>query len=348
MVLHDVRAFPRPLIRQTSAGQDQEGLLSTVRAAAEHLIADLERAKQLTGDWADEKLTEVLAGSALSSCLHELAKTGCWGEANRIASNEFWRIAGPILEVGVLQHRARFKPRATRAITRCSSGSRQTTAVSTPWAVPLIGTSKPRRRRWRSDRDTERVAAILVAHALQTAAADFHVVSVGAGPASDIYQGLCLLPKDRRGRVRATLLDLDPEALEFVRQQLEPLLPPGALECKRENLYRLPRGQPLELASDFLVCSGLFDYLEDDTAVEMLRLFWQWLAEGGVMLVGNFAPHNPTRAYMEWIGNWYLTYRTTEDLERLALRAEIPKEHYSITSEPLGVDLFLLACKREG
>jgi len=79
----------------------------------------------------------------------------------------------------------------------------------------------------------------------------------------------------------------------------------------------------------------------------MLRLFWQWLAAGGLMLVGNFAPHNPTRAYMEWIGNWYLTYRTTEDLERLALRAEIPKEHFSITSEPLGVDLFLLACKRK-
>jgi hypothetical protein len=41
----------------------------------------------------------------------------------------------------------------------------------------------------------------------------------------------------------------------------------------------------------------------------------------------------------------YLTYRTTEDLERLILQAELPKEHFSITSEPLGVDLVLIGQK---
>jgi hypothetical protein len=141
------------------------------------------------------------------------------------------------------------------------------------------------------------------------------------------------------------LLDMDPEALDFARQQLEPLLPAGALTCRRENLARLPaRPDVTEMlaGADFLVCSGLFDYLNDETAAAMLRLFWGQLAEGGLLLVGNFAPHNPTRAYMEWIGNWYLIYRTAEQLARLASVAGIAESHFRVASEPLGVDLFLV------
>ena len=127
-----------------------------------------------------------------------------------------------------------------------------------------------------------------------------------------------------------------------------PLLRPGALRCLRENLFRLPQNPhaaDLLGTPDFLICSGLFDYLPDEAATAMLRLFWGRLAEGGVLLVGNFAPHNPTRAYMEWIGNWYLTYRTGSDLERLATRAGISQGRFSLGSEALGVDLILTARK---
>ncbi len=60
-----------------------------------------------------------------------------------------------------------------------------------------------------------------------------------------------------------------------------------------------------------------------------------------MLLVWNFAPHNPTRAYMEWIGNWYLTYRTGSGLERLAIGAGIPQGRFSLGSEALGVNLIL-------
>ena len=63
------------------------------------------------------------------------------------------------------------------------------------------------------------------------------------------------------------------------------------------------------------------------------------------MLVGNFAPHNPTRAYMEWIGNWYLIYRTDDELCDLAARAEIPIDQFLIQTERTGVDLFLVGEK---
>jgi hypothetical protein len=87
------------------------------------------------------------------------------------------------------------------------------------------------------------------------------------------------------------------------------------------------------------------DYLEDDVATAQLSLFWNALRPGGAVMVGNFAPHNPTRAYMEWIGNWYLVYRTAEDLERLATAAGIPPECRQITAERTGCDLFLVATR---
>jgi hypothetical protein len=72
-------------------------------------------------------------------------------------------------------------------------------------------------------------------------------------------------------------------------------------------------------------------------------LFWNALRGGGLLMVGNFAPHNPSRAYMEWIGNWYLLYRAPADLARLAEQAGIPRWAIQIGAERLGIDLFLIA-----
>jgi hypothetical protein len=92
----------------------------------------------------------------------------------------------------------------------------------------------------------------------------------------------------------------------------------------RENLFRLPRlkraNSILEQA-DFIACTGLFDYLTDADAIAMLRCFWSHLASDGEMIVFNFAPSNPSRAYMEWIGNWYLTYRDESKAVGLVHRA---------------------------
>ena len=84
---------------------------------------------------------------------------------------------------------------------------------------------------------------------------------------------------------------------------------------------------------------------DDESAVATMASFWQRPAPRGLMIVGNFAPHNASRAYMEWIGNWYLTYRTPAQMEELALGAGIPRERLAIACEPSGVNLFLVARK---
>jgi hypothetical protein len=328
--------------------QDPQQLLPLAREAAATLVAELERARQATRDWANETLSDALVDAALSACLDRLAASGCWGEANRLPSNEFWRIAGPVLEVGVLQRHARLKPRGYAGDFQMLHWICTNYCCDHPLGRVFDRYFQRQAAPHAVRSRTAQTAAALVDHCRRTAAAVCHVVSVGAGPADDVCQAVERLSEDRRARLRVTLLDLDPEALEFAGEQLRPLLPSDAVRCLRENLYRLPgraRCEGLLPAPDVLICSGLFDYLDPTTAAAMLRLFWQRLGPGGLMIVGNFAPRNPTRAYMEWIGNWYLLYRTAEEMRDLGVQVAIPASRFSIDSEPLHSDLLLIARK---
>ena len=323
-------------------------VLSTVRATGSQLVDDLHRAERSTDHWSNQRLAAALVGGALSNCLSRLAETRLWGEANRVPSGELWRVAGSLLEAGMLQHRARFKPRGYAGdfemLARICQHYRCDHPLGRAFDEFFQGQAAPQAVRAR----TEQTAAALVAECLAHDGPRYHAVSVGSGPGLDVREALAMLPEGRRSVVRVTLLDLDPDALDFARRQLEPFLPDGALACIRTNLFRLPQAPDAAVApeaADLLVCSGLFDYLEDGPAASMLEWFWQRLAPGGLLLVGNFAPHNPSRAYMEWIGNWYLTYRTAQQLEQLAARAGIPADQVTIGCERLGVDLFLVGKK---
>jgi extracellular factor (EF) 3-hydroxypalmitic acid methyl ester biosynthesis protein len=79
----------------------------------------------------------------------------------------------------------------------------------------------------------------------------------------------------------------------------------------------------------------------------MLRRLYEQLAPGGRLIVFQFAPHNPTRGYMEWFGNWYLTYRDEAALARLIESAELPGAMVTYGAEALGVDLYAMIQRQE-
>jgi hypothetical protein len=263
-------------------------------------------------------------------------------------SGEFWRIAGPLLESGSLHTHARRKPRGY-------AGDHEMLA----WICDLAYCDHPlgraldhffqRQAAPNAVRSrTELAAALLASRVLNHQGTSFHAVSVGAGPAIDVQRAIEMLPEIHRRRLRVTLVDLDPLALEAARERIEPVLGDRALHCEQANLGRLPtsrRAASVLDQADFLLCLGLFDYLAAEVASDLLELFWRQLAPAGVMLVGNFAKGCPTRAYMEWVGLWYLTYRTAEELRDLAIVAGLPDHCVSVTTERLGVNLLLQARK---
>jgi hypothetical protein len=327
-------------------------VMSRTRAVADRLAADFTHIEQRSGGWRDEELAAALVDAALSAALAELAETGCWGRANQIPSSELWRATEPWLRHGWLQHRARTKPRGyagdDELLTRIYERKLSTDPIGRVFDRYFQGQAAAEAVRSRTDQ----TAAALVSHCLRgSGRAPYRIVSVGAGPALELARAARILPAVDRSRWLVTLVDIDEESLQRARDRLSAWLLPQQIITRRENLFRL--GNNPRLAScvgpvDFSICTGLFDYLAPGPAQDLLGVLWKGLLPGGMLLVGNFAPHCPTRAYMEWIGNWYLIYRTRDELWQLAIDAGLPAGACQIGAERLGVDLFLNAERGAG
>ena len=171
------------------------------------------------------------------------------------------------------------------------------------------------------------------------------VVNVGAGPAHDVWLASQMLDQSEWARWQLHLVDLDPRALAYCEQRLAHLQAGcAAFQTCRKNLKRLERGADVPEVfgdADLIVCPGFLDYLDRDEAAALIRFFYSQLREGGQLLAFNFADPNPSRAYMEWIGNWYLIYRTLEDLRDIRHHAGIPDAAESVGAEAENVNLLI-------
>ncbi len=317
-----------------------------VRRIGDRLCTDLKRAESSTGGF-DQLKTRVAL--VMQSCLDELAATGCEGQTNQVPSNELWRVAQAELCQGSLQLHARMKPlgypgdhRLLDRICRKDVGG---TALGLAMDHFFQDQAAPQAVRNRCRSIARTIHSLTLSASKQT-----KIVSVGSGPAWDIRWGLEGLSENDRNQVNVTLVDLDPKALAFCEKQIGPLLPNGQLHLERANLKRLPglRAVLEQLANaDLIFCSGYFDYLSDVDATEMLRALWPCVGEDGQLLVFNFSEHNPSRPYMEWIGNWYLNHRSAESMLRIVDGAEFADAEVHVGVEPVGVNLYVRIC-REG
>ena len=315
-----------------------------VSRAALEFASSLESIKVSSRNGQDQKLADALIRLAIDDCLGQLAVTGLWGEANRGPSHQFWKIVGDDLKCGWLQTRAREKPLGYAGDHELLFRIIQQICTPDPFGSCFDryfqAQSAPQAVRER----TALAARQLAGSCLDHRADEFHVVGIGCGPALEIDQAFRLLASQPHACIHVTLFDLCGEALAHAEKRLQIMLPTEQLVTIRENLPRLPQRKQIEQwmgRPQLILCPGLFDYLDLQAATKLLRLFYQQLAEGGVLLVGNFAPDHATRAYMEWIGNWYLTYRSFTELQGMALEAGIPENCLQIGTESTGTDWFL-------
>ncbi len=296
-------------------------IIQRARLVATDLVRQLNVAEQQRGHDGDEARFQDAITVALDAAMDRLREIDVWGPANRMASNEFWRIAEPWLEHGELQVHARTKPRGYAGDFELLRKICYQIAVQHPLGGAcdryFLQEAAPAAVRCRTELVTQR----LIRRSELMSSQPLRIVSVGSGPAIELQQAVERLPESARQRVRITLLDLDQQALDYASDQLTPLLDSCGLHAIRANLARLPGNPKLLTAispADYLFCPGFFDYLDDAAAVAMLKLFFRALAPGGELTVFNFSPSNTSRAYMEWIGNWYLTYRDEKAMGRLA------------------------------
>ena len=135
--------------------------------------------------------------------------------------------------------------------------------------------------------------------------------------------------------VEIVCIDQDPQALARAEEACSAA--EGRVCFEEANALRLePAG-----TFDIIWSSGLFDYFSDPTFVRVATRLRGALRSGGEMVLGNFSRDNPSRAYMELVGNWRLRYRSAADLVRIGLSAGAPAEAVSVGKDVTGVNLFL-------
>jgi extracellular factor (EF) 3-hydroxypalmitic acid methyl ester biosynthesis protein len=346
-------------------------VVATVRQAAEELADRLRAVDSPPVSDESEQARFEQVKAALDDCLARLQPLGLIGVDNRLPSSELWNVCGSLLTRGWLQNQARTKPRGYAGDYEMLSriyenrlcddplgrlfdryfqeeaaprAVRNRMAMMTEWIVELASGADPSPLTPLPQRERG------TGQALPPGERGIRVAVVGSAFGLEVRDAIAQLAEHERSNVSVTLLDLDWAAIKYAKQKLSGLIDDERLKEVSANLFRLPVREPLAAHlndTDLLLCPGLFDYFDDATAVAMLRTFWERLAPGGRLAVFQFAPHNPTRAYMEWLGNWYLIYRTERELRQLALDAGLPESQIELSSEPLGVDLLLAATRAE-
>jgi diguanylate cyclase (GGDEF)-like protein/PAS domain S-box-containing protein len=155
------------------------------------------------------------------------------------------------------------------------------------------------------------------------------VLNLASGPCRDIYEYKCEYPLSK---IHFDCLDMDSNAIEYSKQ----LFSDSNVNFLCENAFRFYS----EKRYDLIWSAGLFDYLDEEKFVFLLRSLIKMLAINGKMVIGNFSTLNPSRDCMELV-EWFLFHRDITELTELAIKAGADPGSISIESEATGVNLFL-------
>lgn len=172
------------------------------------------------------------------------------------------------------------------------------------------------------------------------------ITSLACGPAAEIFD--VFETSDDPSRLRATLIDIDLQALAFVSDKCDRLNLRRQMELVNGNLVHLALGrQQLKLGPQDLVYSiGLIDYFSDKFVIQLLNYVHGLLRPGAKVVLGNFHPKNPNRAMMDHILDWKLIHRSEEDMNRLFMASNFDQPCTDIRFEQAGVNLFAECVKQ--
>lgn len=153
------------------------------------------------------------------------------------------------------------------------------------------------------------------------------VLSIASGHARELRHSLAA---HEGGVSEFVALDADRQTLEVASRESNgvPIITVEAnvkmLLCACQNLG----------AFDLVYSLGLFDYLSEKTASRLLATIAKLLRRGGHAMVANFSPRLPDAGYMEAFMDWWLCYRSENDLQRLSREVGLPC--FQTYSDPSG------------
>jgi extracellular factor (EF) 3-hydroxypalmitic acid methyl ester biosynthesis protein len=160
----------------------------------------------------------------------------------------------------------------------------------------------------------------------------FRVLKIASGPGRGMFEWLSANPTKF---VSFDCVENDPRAIAYASQ----------LNCDFLDRITFTQKNVLRFQStckyDLVWAAGIFDYFEDETFDFCLRKLRTNVADGSELVIGNYSERNPSRAYMEVVGDWYLNHRSEDRLISLARNSGVSAQRVVVRSEPEGVQNFL-------
>jgi extracellular factor (EF) 3-hydroxypalmitic acid methyl ester biosynthesis protein len=174
------------------------------------------------------------------------------------------------------------------------------------------------------------------------------IFNLGCGPAWEVQKFLA--QHDLSSSTDFLMLDFNEEALQCVRAALTEIKQrqhrdAGLQFMKKSVHHMLKEGAKATEATqrdayDLVYCAGLFDYLSDQVCRRLTNIMYDLVAPGGLLIVTNVEPANPSRHGMEHLLDWHLNYRRAGDLAALrpdGASADEARVYVDVT----GVNVFL-------
>ena len=167
----------------------------------------------------------------------------------------------------------------------------------------------------------------------------FNILSVACGPA---YEAIDIL--NENSSYILSLLDQDKTALTAAKEKISKYF--NAFERTKYiniNIRSLFK-DPINIGKyDFIYSMGLFDYLNDKSALLLCKSLFSILNPGGVLVIGNLSTKTPLkdRLMMEYWMEWPLIYRSDTQMATLVPNGVL----YNTFYEESGNQVFLRLIK---
>lgn len=180
------------------------------------------------------------------------------------------------------------------------------------------------------------------------------VLNLGCGPAGEIHA--FIQEDDLCNHANLTLLDFNDETIRDTGNALRAAnarfnRSAGINMVKRSVHQVLKDGNkgsnvPGAGTFDFVYCAGLFDYLTDRTCKQLMNIFYELLAPGGLLVATNVDSFNPIRNIMGYIFEWRLVERNATEFMNLIPDKSL-QDNCRVISDVTGCNIFLECRKPE-
>jgi extracellular factor (EF) 3-hydroxypalmitic acid methyl ester biosynthesis protein len=178
-----------------------------------------------------------------------------------------------------------------------------------------------------------------ISNRIEQSAAPLRLLDVASGPARDLKE---LFETIKPECMEVTCVEMDSRAIEHATNINASHA--GEIKFINQNIFKFRTEERFNIVWS----AGLFDYFCDRSFVLVLKKLIEFATEDGEIIIGNFSNENPSRIYMEMVGDWILNHRSAQHLTELAIAAGAHPHQITVGKEPEGINLFLHIKKGEG